>query len=100
MPQAHRHTDLRVCGAKTNVTHQTTVFVNNLLWAVQGDLDDHCNTGALKAEIGFTIKIQDILIIVIGDDAYPDYPDCLLDPPPHNKPRPSTGSPNVFAYSA
>jgi len=37
MPAAHRHDDLRVCGATTIVSGQGTVFVNGKLWAVEGD---------------------------------------------------------------
>lgn len=40
MPGIHRHKDLRYCGARTVVTKQSTVYVNNELVAVE---DDECN---------------------------------------------------------
>ena len=39
MPGAHRDRDRRFCGAKTIVTGQSSVLVNNKLWAVEGDRD-------------------------------------------------------------
>jgi hypothetical protein len=37
MPGAHRDTDARYCGGQTKVVGQSTVFVNSLLTAVDGD---------------------------------------------------------------
>jgi hypothetical protein len=69
---AHRHGDLRTCGATTIVTNQTTVFVNNKLWAVEGDMNTH-GDGALVAVTGSTVFVQDKLVIVHGpDNAFPD----------------------------
>jgi hypothetical protein len=98
MPKVHRDTDSRVCGAKTIVLNQSTVYVNNLLWAVENDRDDHCGAGDLIAEIGTTVEIENKRVIVIGDDAAPDFPGCRVAPFPHTKPRPSQGSDNTFCY--
>lgn len=48
MPGCHRNGDSRYCGAATVVVGQSTVYVNNELWAVHGDPDTHV-TGALIA---------------------------------------------------
>lgn len=61
MPAAHRHGDLRACGAATVVTNQGTVFVNGKLWAVEGDKNTHGN-GDLIAT-GSTITIEGKRII-------------------------------------
>lgn len=69
---AHRHGDLRTCGATTVVTNQSTVFVNNKLWAVQGDKNTHGN-GDLIAVTGTTVFVENKLVIVHGpDNALPD----------------------------
>jgi len=101
MPQAHRDTDLRTCSAKTVVIGQNTVFVNNLLWAVDRDIDDHCAPyGPLKpTETSIRIGSQEKPVIVVGDGFYvPDFepPICVVE----HQPFAATGSPNVFAYSA
>ena len=74
MPGAHRHDDRRFCGAKTIVTGQSSVLVNNKLWAVEGDRDTHSNGGALSAVYGPPkIKIGDKFVICgVGDTAAPD----------------------------
>jgi len=41
MPPVHRDTDLRFCGASTIALLQQTVFVNNKLAAVVGDISTH-----------------------------------------------------------
>jgi len=95
IPGAHRHDDARYCGAGTVVTGQSTVFVNNKLWAVEGDINRH-NGGPLKAVYPPTnIRIQNILIIVAPGDVA-SAPDTIFHPPgPVN---PAVGSDNVIAY--
>jgi hypothetical protein len=39
MPKVHRDTDPRVCGCKTIVEGNSTVFANGLLISVDGDPD-------------------------------------------------------------
>ncbi len=83
MPGAHRDTDKRFCDAKTIVTGQSKVLVNGLLWAVEGDKDDHCNEGALSAVYGSKcIEISGKKIIcAMGDTAASDHKNC--EPPEH-----------------
>lgn len=73
MPGAHRNNDSRYCGAKTIVETQTTVFVNNQLWAVEGDPNTH-GEGRLYAFYGAkNIYVENKLIICApGDKASED----------------------------
>ena len=99
MPGAHRDTDTRVCKAITKVTGQGTVKVNGLLWAVEGDLDDHCNQGALQAVYGAkNVYVENKLVICAeGDTAAPDEKDCEVKHPPALS-RPKGHSTNVIVY--
>jgi hypothetical protein len=101
MPGAHRDTDSRNCGAQTIVENQSTVYVNGLLWAVNGDPDTHCHQGELSAIYGpLNVFINGINVIcAAGDTAAPDTPDC--EPPPHppGATDPSGHSPNVLVYT-
>lgn len=90
MTAAHRQDDLRVCGATTIVTGQSSVFVNGKLWAVDGDQNSHVG-GALNPA-GTTVKINNKKVVVVGDPASAD----LLHPPPPTDA--STGSGNVNCY--
>lgn len=97
MPGAHRNTDLRACGAKTEVIGQSTVYVNGLLWAVDGDIDDHCDPKGPLDPSGITVFIEGKNVIVIGDGFYaPDYqpPDCIVV----HAPTADSGSGDVEAY--
>ena len=97
MPPAHRHSDLRVCGAKTRVQNQGTVKVNGKLWAVNGDPNSH-GGGDLIAGHGLKVKIEGKPVIVhTADSAQPD-DKCLPDGPPHCSPNTAEGSPNVNCY--
>lgn len=99
MPQTHRNTDLRACGATTTVIGQTTVFVNNLLWAVDGDLSTHCDPKGPLDPSGSTVFVQGKNVVVVGDGFYaPDYqpPACIVV----HSPTAATGSPNVYAYGS
>lgn len=96
MPAAHRHDDLRTCGATTVVSGQSTVFVNNKLWAVDNDENSH-GGGELNPS-GTTVFIENKLVIVNApDDADPDNL-CPLLGPPHCDPDTDAGSPNVSCY--
>jgi hypothetical protein len=80
MPGAHRHGDKRFCEATTIVTGQSTVKVNGILWAVEGDYDTHCDGGQLQAVYGAkNVYIQGKLVIcAMGDIAAPDKEDCIV----------------------
>lgn len=96
MAQVHRHSDARICGASTIVVGNQTVFVNGLLWAVEGDPNDHL-VGNLIATNPRTVFVQGINVIIQGDHAVPD----MLCPPlgePHCDPIAVGHSPNVWAY--
>lgn len=97
MTAAHRDTDDRACGAKTIVIGQSTVKVNGLLWAVDGDIDTHCDPKGPLDPSGSTVFIEGKNVIVVGDGFYaPDYqpPTCEVI----HSPTASSGSPNVIAY--
>lgn len=97
VPRVHRDTDLRICGAATIVVGQSTVFVNNLLWAVDFDIDTHCNAGPLKPITApRNVYVENKLVICAPGDAFysPDYLGCFL---PHS-PFPVGGSPNTYVY--
>lgn len=87
---------LRMCGASTISTGQNTTFnINNLLAAVDGDLDNHNNLGALKPQIGSNFFIHGKeAIVALGDGADPDVQG--LTPHVANLPIPMQGSPNFF----
>jgi uncharacterized Zn-binding protein involved in type VI secretion len=83
MPGAHRDTDSRFCGAKTKAGGQGTVRVNGLLWAVEGDVDTHCDQGSLSAVYGaLNVRIEGKLVIcAMGDMAAPDKLGCFIKHP-------------------
>lgn len=94
MPGAHRDTDPRFpsCGAPT-VASNHGVYVNGLLWAVNGDENKH-KEGKLQAIVGHTVKISGIdVIVAIGDTAGGDEAG-------HSAPstNPFGHSNDVFAY--
>jgi hypothetical protein len=93
MARAHRHGDLRNCGATTIVVGQSTVFVNGKLWAVDGDPNTHGN-GNLKPITGSTVFCENKLVIVLPDTCY----NC--DGADHcpSSDDPATASNDVFAY--
>ena len=86
MPGAHLDTQERFCSAKTIVTLQNNVYVNNLLWAVHGDIDCHCHAGPLKAIYGpRNVWINNIRVIcAVGDTAGTDWGPCegCIEPHP------------------
>lgn len=97
MPGCHRNGDSRFCGAKTVVAGQSTVYVNNQLWAVHGDPDTHV-TGGLIAFYGpKNVEIENIKIICAPGDHAQTEP----IPPFHAPPAtwPSGHSPDTYVYS-
>lgn len=96
MPPAHRHDDLRTCGATTTVIGQGTVTVNGKLWAVDNDPNTHGSGGLIPS--GATVTIEGKLVIVhAADSAQPDNL-CIPIGPPHCNPLTAQGSSDVSAY--
>jgi hypothetical protein len=93
MPQAHRDTDSRNCGASTTVVGQSTVYCNGLLWAVDRDPNTH-GKGNLKPITGDTVFCERKKVIVLPDTCY----NC--DRADHCPPSddPAEASPDVYAY--
>jgi len=72
------------------------VFVNNLLWAVVGDPNDHVDGGLINS--GTTVFIEGKLVIVNQpDNANPDAL-CIPIGGPHCNPYTIQGSGDTFAY--
>jgi hypothetical protein len=92
---AHRHGDLRACSGTTVVIGQSTVFVNNRLWAVQGDIVNHGGGGLIPT--GQTVNINNKLVICHTPDAANPDDLCPL-PPIHCTPFTAQGSSDTFAY--
>jgi hypothetical protein len=94
MPRAHREDDERFCDALTIVIGQSTVKVNNKLWAVEDDPNTHGN-GLLLCTYGpRNVFIEGKhAIVAIGDSA-------TADNFPHFPPdtHPKGFSPNVYVY--
>ena len=88
MVQVHRHGDSRACGATTVVGGQDFVFVDDKLWAVEGDPCSHGGGGLIAGKI-VAVYINGKRAIGNGDSA-PD--DDLGDPDPA-----SSGAANVTA---
>jgi uncharacterized Zn-binding protein involved in type VI secretion len=70
MAYAHRHGDLRACGATTVVSGQSFVTVDGQLWAVENDQNTH-GAGGLIASKSY-IKINGKSVIVQNDNANQD----------------------------
>jgi len=70
MPGAHRNTDNRSCGAETVSTQSRNVYVNGLLWAINGDPDSHGGGDLIASQS--TVFIGGVAVIVQGDQASPD----------------------------
>jgi hypothetical protein len=94
MPGAHRDTDSRFCDGKTEVSGQGTVYVNSLLWAVDGDQNNHVGGNLIPVYGAKNVYINGKLIIVaVGDIAAGDDEG---HPAPPTDPQQSSG--DVFAY--
>lgn len=99
MPGAHRNGDSRFCGASTIVVGQSTVFVNGILWAVEGDKDTHCFMGELSAVYGArNVYIEGKRVIcAMGDIASDDMAGCFVLHPSGST-NPKGHSPDVQVY--
>lgn len=100
---AHRKDDLRTCGAKTIVIGQSSVFVNNKLWAVEGDINTD-GEGQLIPVTGNSVYVENEIVIVHGpDDAEPDLI-CPTKGGPgpeiHCQPKTAQGSDDLILYHA
>lgn len=96
MPPAHRQGDPRVCGATTVVVNQDFCYVDNELWAVEGDLDLHGDGQLIPTYSG--VYINNLPVIVhTPDQANPDDL-CYFIGPPHCDPYTAGGSPETYAY--
>lgn len=89
---AHRHGDLRACSATTVVIGQSTVFVNNKLWAVKDDPNTHIEGGLIPT--GTTVFVENKLVIVHTPDL------AKIDGAGHVMTQDQTaqGSGDTFAY--
>lgn len=93
MSGVHRNTDSRACGASTVSAQGRNVYVNNLLWSINGDPNSH-GAGNIIAAVN-NVFIGGIMAVNIGDSAVPD----ALCPPlggAHCAPTTTGGSSNVF----
>lgn len=96
MAGAHRHGDARVCGATTDVKLQSTVYVNEKLWAVKGDVNTHGGGGLINS--GTTVKIAGYEVIVNSPDSAAADSLCVPIGPPHCAPSTAAASTDVKAY--
>lgn len=93
--QIHRDTDPRSCGASTTVQNQSSVYVNNLLWAVKGSFNSHGAGGLINS--GTTVFVENTPIIVNAPDAA--QPDNLCPvSAEHCNPFTAGGSSDCFCY--
>jgi len=95
MPQVHRHSDSRVCGATTTASNHKNVWVNNLQISVNGDPNSH-GGGNLKANCK-QVYVGGNLVVLNGNPAGAD---ALCGVPWHRGhghcgPNATSGSPNV-----
>lgn len=91
MPQVHRDTDKRNCGAST-VASNPQVYTNNLLTAVDGNTNTH-GGGALQAANPNVYIGGKLVVINAPNNAAPD---GLCPIPPHCNPKTAGGSSNVY----
>lgn len=93
MPAVHRNTDSRVCGAVTVTAQGRNVFVNGLLWSINGDPNSE-GGGSLSAGTN-NVFIGGVAVCNNNDSAAPDSL-CPIVGGPHCAPNASGGSSNVF----
>lgn len=94
---AHIHGHLRACGATTVVTNQSTVFVNDQLWAVVGDRNTHSLGGPLTNTTGSTIFVENKNVIVHGPDKTTGACISPIHLPPDTN-QTAQGSGDTFCY--
>jgi hypothetical protein len=92
----HRNSDLRLCGATTVVSGQSTVFANGKLVSVNDDLNTH-GKGNLIA-LCKNVFINGKLVVINGNSASADS-FCPAEGGDHCTPSSSSGSDNVFVGS-
>lgn len=93
--KAHRDTDPRTCGASTTVENQSTVFVNNLLWAVKDTTNNHGNGQLIPT--GTKVYVENKLVIAhTPDAAQPD--DLCPVSAEHCNPFTAGGSSDTWVY--
>ena len=90
---AHRNTDSRACGATTVTAQAKNVYVNGLLWSINGDPNSHGNGNLIAATKN--VFIGGIAVVNIGDSASPDNL-CDTEGGSHCAPTATGGSTNVF----
>lgn len=95
MPQVHRHTDSRVCGATTNAQAWKNVYVNNLPISVNADPNSH-GGGALAANCK-QVYVGGKLVVLNGNSAGADNYCGKIGHSGHGHcgPNATSGSPNV-----
>lgn len=93
MPGAHRDTDLRACGATTASVQSRNVYVNGLLWSINGDPNTH-GAGNLIAAVN-QVFIGGTMVVNLGDLAAPDGL-CPIVGGPHCLPLAVGASSDVF----
>jgi hypothetical protein len=92
---AHRNDDPRICGATTTVQNQSSVFVNDKLWAVDDSHNSHGFGGLIPT--GQTVYVENKLVIChTPDRARPDTL-CPISPV-HCDPATAGGSGDTFCY--
>jgi hypothetical protein len=97
MPKVHLDTKDRHCGAITNVTGQSSFFIEGLKAAVEGDLNNHNNLGALVSQSPGTIFIEGKKMIVsMLDGSQPDQIGLITHVT--NLPTPKGGASTFSAY--
>ena len=93
MPAVHRNTDSRSCGASTVSSQGRNVYVNNLLWSIDGDPNSH-GSGSLIAATN-NVFIGGTAVCNNNDSAAPDAL-CPTAGGNHCAPSAVGGSSNVF----
>lgn len=97
MPGVHLDQMLRFCGAITQATGQQSFFIEGLKAAVEGDLNNHSNLGALIAQNPGTIFIEGKkMIVAMMDGAAPDQIGLIQHVT--DLPTPAQGSSTFSAY--
>jgi uncharacterized Zn-binding protein involved in type VI secretion len=90
---AHRNTDVRTCGASTVSVQSKNVYVNGLLWSINGDPNSHGGGNLFAATK--QVFIGGIAVVNVGDSAAPDSL-CPIPGGPHCAPAAVGGSNDVF----
>jgi hypothetical protein len=93
---AHIHGHKRVCSATTTVENQSSVYVNDQLWAVRDSTNNHGLGGLIPT--GQTVYVENKLVIChTPDSAQPDFL-CFTVGGNHCDPKTDEGSGDTFCY--